>query len=84
MPDLEPYAVLRICPSASAPDWWSAAHQRRDAPAAIAALMSGRTRVEVTAAEATLAIAWAGGIAGWAAAEPKPLFIHQPAMQEIL
>ena len=84
MSDLEPedarsrYAVLRICPRATAPEWWSAALKRHDMPAAITALMRGRTRVEVTAAEATLAIAWAGGIPGWATAEPKPA-VHSSA-----
>jgi hypothetical protein len=73
-----PQAVLRICPEASAPAWWDAVSRRPDAPPAIDALLSGRRRVEVTAQEATQAIVWAENIDGWAAADPKPVFVHRP------
>jgi hypothetical protein len=73
-----PQAVLRICPEASAPAWWDAVSRRLDAPPAIDALLTGRRRVEVTAQEATQAIVWAENIDGWAAADPKPVFVHQP------
>jgi hypothetical protein len=73
------YSVLRVRSRASAPAWWSAASERRDAPVAIASLLGGRTRVEVTRDEAVRALAWAAGIAGWAAADPKPVFLHEPA-----
>ena len=72
------YAVLRVHGHPSAGAWWTAASQRRDAPAAIAPLLAGRSRVEVTREEAVRALAWAAGIAGWAAAEPKPVFLHEP------
>ena len=73
-----PHAVLRICPEASAPAWWDAVSRRLDAPPAIDALLTGRRRVEVTEQEATQAIIWAENVDGWAAAEPKPIFVHQP------
>ena len=75
-------AVLRICPRATADGWWAAAHRRRDAPPAIGALLAGRRRVELTQLEAAQAITWAGTVDGWSAAEPKPLFIHQPDLAE--
>lgn len=51
---------------------------RRDAPPAVGALLAGRRRVEVTPLETDQALEWAGSVDGWTAAEPKPLFIHQP------
>ena len=77
----ESYLALRICPRASAPDWWNAVRRRDDVPAAVGALLTGRTRVELTATEATQVIAWAGTLDGWVAAEPKPLFIHEPSAE---
>jgi hypothetical protein len=72
------YCALRVCPKASAPAWWAAARARSDTPAAIWALMAGRTRVELTGEAAAQVLAWAEGVDGWAAADPKPLFIHRP------
>ena len=40
------------------------------------ALMRGRTRVELTRDEAGEALEWAGGLDGWADAEPKPLHVY--------
>lgn len=74
-----PHTTLRVNPRASAAGWWSAARRRPDAPPAISALLAGRGRVELTAVEAADAITWAGSVDGWAAAEPKPLFIHGSA-----
>jgi hypothetical protein len=72
------YCALRRRTTAAA--WWSAARQRRDeAPAALLALLAGRTRVEVTGDEAAAALAWAQTVDGWSAAEPKPIFVHDPA-----
>jgi hypothetical protein len=71
------HTVLRIRPRASAGAWWSAARLRHDAPPAVGALLAGRARVELTPEEADQAITWARSVDGWAAAEPKPLFIHQ-------
>jgi hypothetical protein len=75
---MDSYVAMRICPRASASSWWAAAHQRRDRPAAIAALLAGRGRIEVTPEEAADALAWAGGIAGWAGADPKPVWLYRP------
>ena len=72
------YVSLRVRPQASAGEWWAAVVRRHDAPPAIAALARGRSRIELSAADATAAIAWAGAIEGWRSAEPKPLFIHPP------
>jgi hypothetical protein len=73
------YSALRVSARASAGDWWTAAAGRRDAPPAIASLLGGRARVEVTRDEAHGALAWAAEIAGWSTADPKPFFIHEPA-----
>jgi hypothetical protein len=73
------YSAVRICPESSAPEWWSEATRRRDAPPALLPLLRGRRRVELTPDEAATVLAWAGTIDGWTAAEPKPLFVHQPA-----
>jgi hypothetical protein len=73
------YAALRVDRGAAASVWWASVALRRDAPAPIAALLSGRTRVEVTRDEGQRALAWAAGVAGWAAAEPKPVFLHEPS-----
>ena len=50
----------------------------RDAPPSIGALLAGRRRVELTSEEAAEAVAWARGLDGWAASEPKPIFIYEP------
>ena len=42
------------------------------------ALIAGRSRVEVSPDEAASVLEWAGALAGWAAADPKPLFLHEP------
>jgi hypothetical protein len=73
------YVALRVCPHASASSWWHAARRRRDVPAPIAALLKGRERVEVTPDEAAQALAWAGGLTGWTTADPKPVWLYQPA-----
>jgi len=71
-----PGAVLRIRPEALASTWWDAVSRRPDAPPAVDALLTGRQRVEVTVQEATQALTWARSVDGWAAADPKPLFVH--------
>ena len=72
------YLALRRSSDESAPVWWEAARQQHDRPAAVGALIAGRDRVEVTPDEAASVLAWAGALAGWAAADPKPLFLHEP------
>lgn len=71
-----PHTTLRVNPDATAADWWAAVRQRPDAPEAITTLLKGRRRVELTPSEAEQAMAWAGSVDGWGAAEPKPLFLH--------
>lgn len=73
------YYALRVCPKATADAWWSAVRGRRDVPPAIVALLHGRTRVELTRAEAGAAMAWAGRLDGWAEAQPKPLHVYPDA-----
>ena len=70
------FYALRVCPKATADAWWSAVRVRHDVPPAIVALMRGRTRVELTRDEAGEAMAWAGGLDGWADAQPKPLHVY--------
>ena len=72
------YLALRVCTKASAPAWWLAAGSRGDVPAAISALLGGRTRIELTAEEAAQALEWAASVDGWGTADPKPLFVYLP------
>ena len=76
---VSPYAALRVSPQAYASSWWDAARLRRDVPAPIAALLKGRERVEVTHDEGVRALVWASGLSGWSAADPKPVWLYQPA-----
>jgi hypothetical protein len=73
------YSALRVSSRSSARVWWTAAARRQDTPHAIASLLGGRKRVEVTRDEAVHALAWAAGISGWPAAGPTPVFLHEPA-----
>ena len=70
------YYALRASLATSAEAWWSDARTRDDAPAAVLALLRGRTRVEVSVDEAAGALDWASGLDGWADADPKPLFLY--------
>lgn len=70
------YLVLRVAERADANAWWSEARGRRDAPPAIAALLAGRTRVELDEHEADHALAWARSLPGWPGEEPEPLFLY--------
>jgi len=72
------YCVLRVCPAAPAEAFWSAVRRRDDVPDAIAVLLGGRIRIELTHAEAVEALLWAAAVPGWADAEPKPLFLYDP------
>jgi hypothetical protein len=77
-PDAGSYCVLRVCPRAAADAFWSALRAEREIPDAIAVLLAGRIRVEITHQEAAEALAWAARISGWDSADPKPLFIYDP------
>ena len=69
------YFALRVAPEASADAWWSAVGARRDAPLVIAALLAGRTRVELSHDEAVQALAWAASVDGWERSELRPLML---------
>jgi hypothetical protein len=75
-PDRSSYYALRASPRAEVGAWWSAVRRRPDAPRAITALLAGRSRVEVSREEAAHALAWAEGVDGWTAADPKPLVVY--------
>lgn len=77
--DADSYCVLRVCPAAAADAFWAELRALDDVPDAIAALRAGRIRVEVSRREAAEALAWAAGVEGWATADPKPLFVYDPA-----
>jgi hypothetical protein len=73
------YHALRVCDESVAIEWWVYAHEHRhDAPAAVQALLSGRTRVEVSEAEAIDAIEWAAHVPGWQDGGATPLLVHPP------
>jgi hypothetical protein len=70
------YYALRRCPGAAADAWWVIASQRRDMPAAIQALLTGRGRVEVSYEETVESLAWAERIDGWTESGDPPLRVH--------
>ena len=76
--DAAPYCVLRVCASAPAEAFWAALRAEPEVPPALAVLLAGRIRVELTRREATEALAWASGVSGWDSADPKPLFLYDP------
>lgn len=74
------YYALRVCPRADTPAWWAAARQAMTgAPPAIRAILAGRSRVEVSEAEAAEAIAWASGLPGWDSNSLTPLWVYPAA-----
>ncbi len=77
MTDEPSYYALRVCPEADAARWWEAARARaRDAPAPIRALLTGRTRVEVSAGEALTALAWARALDEWDDDRLPPVWVY--------
>jgi hypothetical protein len=76
-PHARSYFALRVCPSAVAPTWWAAArHAAVGAPPAIRSILAGRSRVEVTADEATDALEWARTLDGWNDDALAPLWVY--------
>jgi hypothetical protein len=74
------YFALRVCLRADAPDWWAVARcAHHTAPPAVRAILAGRTRVEVSPAEARAAIAWAAALDGWDPDGFPPLWVY-PAL----
>jgi hypothetical protein len=71
------YMALRVVAGPDADRWWSVARRSAGVPTPVAALMKGRTRIELSADEADEAMAWAATVDGWADAEPKPLLVHR-------
>ena len=69
------YYALRRCPGAAADAWWVNASRHRDAPRAIAALLSGRERVELNRDETVEALVWAERIDG---EPPLRVYPHDP------
>jgi hypothetical protein len=71
------YYALRVSDEAVAPEWWAAAHAHsHEAPQPVKALLAGRSRVEVSAAEAAGAIHWAAQLSGWTEGGQHPLFVY--------
>ena len=70
------YKALRAFHGSEAETWWSVARQCSSVPPPLAALLQGRTRIEVSAEEADACLAWAERLDGWAEANPKPLLVH--------
>ena len=72
------YVALRVVNRAGSRAWWASARTTNHKPAAMVALLNGRDRVEVTAADAAATLAWASRVAGWPEAEAKPIIVHAP------
>ena len=70
------YYALRVCPRAHATRWWASAREGAAAPPAIAAILAGRSRVEVSAEEAVDALAWARKLPGWEDDSLAPLWVY--------
>ena len=69
--------VLRVRGQAEATPWWaSAIRTLSSAPPAARAVLSGRSRVELSAGEAHDVLAWARSIDGWDDGGITPLAIH--------
>jgi hypothetical protein len=74
------YFALRMCPRAEAAEWWRFARRAPSgAPPAIRAILAGRTRVEVSAQEATAALEWARSVKGWDPDALAPVWIYPAA-----
>ena len=66
--------VLRLGGEAEATAWWaSAILEVASAPPAVRALLSGRSRIEVSAEEAHAVLAWARALDGWDDGAGAPL-----------
>ena len=73
------YYALRVCAGADAPKWWASARHAAAAPPAIAAILAGRSRVEVSAEEAVQALACARALPGWDDDSLAPLWAYPAA-----
>ena len=73
------YYALRVRPRADARRWWASAHEADAVPPAIASLLAGRVRVEVSAEEAADALTWARELPGWDDDSLAPLWVYPTA-----
>jgi hypothetical protein len=71
--------VVRVCHDVDALRWWSAAAAATDARPAFGALLTGRSRLEVSADEALELRAWASRIDGWGHDGHEPLSVYPAA-----
>jgi hypothetical protein len=77
------FYALRVCPDAPASAWWrTALENSHSAPRPVQAILGGRTRVELTAEEAVVAIHWAAQQSGWEDHGEHPLFVYPPLATE--
>jgi hypothetical protein len=60
------YVALRVRTHAEASPWWESARRAaHTAPPAMRSILAGRSRVELSEAEARAVIAWACTLDGW-------------------
>ena len=75
--------VLRVGEDAEGTAWWaSAIRALASAPPPVRALLSGRSRVEVSAEEASEVLAWASSLDGWDDSGITPLAAYPAAGAE--
>jgi hypothetical protein len=74
------YVALRAHRSPETAAWWAEAGRwSGSVPPPVAALLAGRTRIELSVTEADAALGWAATLRTWADADPKPLHVHAHA-----
>jgi hypothetical protein len=71
------YVAVRAHRSRETDGWWAEAARLAPVPPPIAALLAGRTRIELSGREAEAVLAWAATLAGWTDADPKPLRVYR-------
>jgi hypothetical protein len=78
------YTAIRVRPDAESSPWWAAARRAGvDAPPAIRSILMGRSRVELSADEASEALAWARALDGWDGEPPLQVYPLEPAGAEV-
>jgi hypothetical protein len=71
------YVALRAYRGPETTGWWAEADRTEAVPATVAALLAGRTRLELSISEADATLEWAATLPSWADADPKPLRVHR-------
>ena len=80
VPSQHSYYAIRLCPRDDAAEWWAAAQRARSsATPQLRAILRGRRRIEVSAAEVSAALRWARGIEGWDEDRVAPIVVHPRA-----